>query len=247
MMIERLKKPGSPARISRKHKLRSPSPAPPQVTPTPDTTNVSKDAPPTNTLSTNVPATKSEENGIKNTPVGSSQSVHVPAEASGVEIVEIDSSVKQVNSEKGAREMNISEPLEGTNKDFTTSDPVVDTNSHLEKSKTLEQNVDGESKNDTTNNILTVNRKRTSPTSFLAPLSKRTKVPNIENVSKTNKSPSPAPMLAPIRSSGLLSSSASQVLNEEFKRKQTTENLKIKQLITREIRKHSKSKLFLVN
>lgn len=259
MMIERLKRPGSP-RSSRKHRLRSPSPAPtppqitPQTTPTSDAARTSKD-------STSVSLPRPEtENGSGSFPSVGPTTPVVAMETDNVEIVEIDSSTQQQKIDlvvKGDVEL-VPDPLEGTDKDLIISDPVliqVDSNSHGEKplSKTSTEQNNSQHKNDSykqlADSVLTTNRKRTpSPTSFGFPPSKRSnkdsalKVPNIENVSKANnKSPSPSPMLAPIRSSGLLSS-ASHVLNEEFKRKQTTENLKIKQLIAKEIRKHSKSK-----
>ena len=99
---------------------------------------------------------------------------------------------------------------------------------------------------------LPINRKRPpSPTGFNPPPAKQ---PNkeilgkpslLDGLGKTGKSPSPSPLLTPLRQGGL--SSASQVLNEEFKRKQTTENLKLKQLIHKEIRKHGKSKCIYNN
>lgn len=88
-------------------------------------------------------------------------------------------------------------------------------------------------------------RKRSpSPNSVAPPYPKRTNNKDIlrtENITKiaNEKSPSPSPLMTPIRQTGL--SSASQVLNEEFKRKQTTKNLKLKQIICKEIRKNSKS------
>ncbi len=92
--------------------------------------------------------------------------------------------------------------------------------------------------------VIISNRKRSPSPTLSTPQPKRNNnrdVVRTENLARLTdeKTPSPSPLLAPIRQTGL--SSASQVLNEEFKRKQTTQNLKLKQNICKEIRKNSKS------
>ena len=264
MMVERLKRPGSPARNPRKRKLRSlsPIPSPPsQNKPTLPDPGVPKP----NKIPKETQIKQESDNGVKISKLSNSTH-HLPPQITtiateDVEIVEIGSSSQlkaDSTDQNDSMEIDLADPLDGSTKDLIIQDPVtvpVDSNSHslqkLPKIPHPPDPVKNESSlpNSKKDAPLLINRKRTpSPTSFALPSSKRpnkdtTKPPNIviEGISKSNnKSPSPSPLIAPLRQTGL--SSASQVLNEEFKRKQTTENLKLKQLITKEIRKHSKSK-----
>ena len=267
MMVERLKRPGSPARNPRKRKLRSPSPlpsSPSQNKPTLPDPGVPKP----NKIPKDTQIKQESDNGVKFSKL--SNSTHpLPLQVStiateDVEIVEIDSSTQlkaDSTDQSDSMEIDLVDPLDGSSKDLIRQDPVippVDSNSHsLQKLPKIPHPPDLIKNESSLSNSkkdipVLINRKRTpSPTSFSLPSSKRpnkdtTKPPNIviEGLPKSNnKSPSPSPLIAPLRQTGL--SSASQVLNEEFKRKQTTENLKLKQLITKEIRKHSKSKKWM--
>lgn len=239
-MVEQLKRPSNSLRNSRKRRLRSPSPMPPQTTPT------DAGKPKAHKVSTPI---KPDEERVKNTNSTPNATPFVAMTMDDVEVVEIDSSSSSQTNEP-SDEMDIdlfSDAFNGSEKDLLISDPVVLQVDPLgEKvSKSQDPSLQNEFIPNQKDNLLSINRKRTpSPTSFSPPPPKRLhRDKNIENLSKVNiKSTSPSPLIAPpIRSSGLLSS-ASQVLNEEFKRKQMTDNLKIKQLITKEIRKHSKSK-----
>lgn len=233
MMVEHLKRPGSPSRNPRRRKLRSLSPSTLPILPKTqtkfseqqqlkqDSQNGSNSESQNHTEAQNFVSTSSKE--LENT------------DSSSPEPMEVDKTMVTTS-----KTMVTTGPLEGSRQEINRNsitqiipDPLLKIPLMDDKSSVTDKLKDK------------VNRKRTpSPTSLIAPPSKRpnkdSRLPVLESLSKVNnKSPSPSPLLAPIRQSSL--SSASQVLNEEFKRKQTTENLKLKQVIGKEIRKHTKN------
>ena len=262
IMVEHLnKRPGggggaSSHRSSRRQRPRSPSPMPPPQAPPTDNDKYKNHKP-------------TQSNEAKNN--GGLNATPSVAVTTDIEVIEIDSSSMINESNEEAMDLaDALPPVTGSDKDPILPDPrpppvlSVQVESNSVNDKKGELMLTNETLKDS---LLPVNRKRTpSPTSVThLPLSKKFQrdpsqlssssssslkpVNSTDSVGKssTGKSPSPSPLTVPltapptIRPSGLLSS-ASQVLNEEFKRKQLTENLKIKQLITKEIRKHSKSK-----
>lgn len=261
-MVEQLKRPsGTSHRNSRKRsRLRSPSPMPlPSPTPPPpqQTTPTTNEPNKLKSSHSNKISIKVEEEKVKN-----NKSVPIPSGVAtmtdDVEVVELHtSSSSQMKQEVIEEEMDvalISETINGSEKESIISDPIE----IMMTTTTIQTESTPNKQNDIS---LAINRKRTpSPTSFSPPPSKRPhKDTNIKNTTSNNTLSANSDSLPPatavgkvkpslsalppsIRSSSALLSSASQVLNEEFKRKQMTENLKIKQLITKEIRKHSKSK-----
>ena len=261
IMVEHLnKRPGggggaSSHRSSRRQRPRSPSPMPPPQAPPTDNDKYKNHKP-------------TQSNEAKNN--GGLNATPSVAVTTDIEVIEIDSS--SMINESNEEAMDLADalpPVTGSDKDPILPDPrpppvpSVQVESNSVNDKKGELMLTNETLKDS---LLPVSRKRTpSPTSIthLPPSKKFQRDPSqlsssssslkpvnsTDSVGKssTGKSPSPSPLTVPltapptIRPSGLLSS-ASQVLNEEFKRKQLTENLKIKQLITKEIRKHSKSK-----
>ena len=259
-MVEQLNKRPSGGsgsrRNSRRRRPRSPSPMS-QTTPT-DNEKLKNHKP-------------TQSNSVRSNGVPAHNTMPPVPTATSVEVIEIDSSSMIESKGSSDEPMDVTDTIlpiaAGSGKDPILPDPQPPT--HSTDSNSVNERVPRTSQPDPVPNtdkdsVLSVNRKRTpSPTSFThlppskrfqhnpsqlsAPSSSSLKPVNSDLKSNTGKSPSPSPLLAPptapptIRPSGLLSS-ASQVLNEEFKKKQMTENLKIKQLITKEIRKHSKSK-----
>ena len=229
MMVEHMKRPGSPAREphrSKRRHSRSPTPShPPPVVPPVD----QRKATPNDT-----PIVPSKEEKLSNHHRNmSSNIVPLPHKST--------SSSKDIKTQEHSK----SAILDGEV-------------SSLEKSGNGQVLSDTNNRGDHPNppapekqrdKLVQVNRKRSpSPTSLPPPNPKRSNKEHFrtETVAKisNDKLPSPSPLLAPMRQTGL--SSASQVLNEEFKRKQNMVNLKLKQSICKEIRKNSKSKGFLM-
>ncbi len=229
MMVEHMKRPGSPARESHRSKRRhsrSPTPShPPPAVPLDQRKAISNDTP--------IVPSKEEKlsNHHRNVP---SNIVPLPHK-----------------STSSSRDLKTQEPSKSALQDGELSS--------LEKSGNGQLSSDTNNRGDHPNppapeklrdKLVQVNRKRSpSPSSLPPPNPKRSNKEQVrtESVAKisNDKLPSPSPLLAPLRQTGL--SSASQVLNEEFKRKQNMLNLKLKQSICKEIRKNTKSKGFLMH
>ena len=230
MMVEHMKRPGSPTREPHRWKRRS-SRSP---TPTPHTS-------PSSSLSLPVPEHKKpQESHITNSKEDSS----LVNQRHAVFAVNDGQTVNQKSA--SSRDMDSVKAMEITEMDSSVSERMKN-DLHVaavvsSEPTTKESNLPvGDKLKD---KIVTGIRKRSpSPTSLVPPPSKRNNRELVRNETSTkltnDKQPLPSPLLTPVRQTGL--SSASQVLNEEFKRKQTTQNLKLKQAICKEIRKNNKS------
>lgn len=231
MMVDNMKRPGSPAREShrsRRRHSRSPTPVPPHSSSLPplDQRKV------VTTSDTSPIAVLKEERSVVNHRNASS--------------VEVTSTLKSTNALRDAKAMD---PVKNT---VVDKEPVLSETAKNDSGAILTRDSGGSPVTEKLKEKVALsNRKRSpSPTLFVPPHSKHNnrdlaRADSTTKLMLNDKSPSPTPLLAPMRQTGL--SSASQVLNEEFKRKQTTQNLKLKQSICKEIRKNNKSNYNLLH
>lgn len=97
--------------------------------------------------------------------------------------------------------------------------------------------------------MASLSRKRTPSPTQIGPPAKRQNVETVVKLASSDAKSSNNKMMAPVvppRLSNPGLSSASKVLHEEFRRKLSQDNSKLKQMIFKEIRKHSKSEFVVL-
>ena len=218
IMVEHLKRPGSPTREAQRSKRRRSRSLTPPVSP-------SSSTPP-------LPNQKK---------IVTQDSVHIALKENNIVNHKNAVSNESLNTQKAVNSMKDSRTAVSTDSMKTADSNVTSLERHKNDSvNSTDKDRPLVAEQLKADKVLVSNRKRSPSPTLSSPQPKRNNrdIARTENITKLTNDKSP-PLLAPVRQTGL--SSASQVLNEEFKRKQTTQNLKLKQNICKEIRKNSKS------